>query len=485
MKSHLCDIAAKEGIKLPDELITAAATITWEMVTLIPPAISCTPRKFDKHYHEQRNALWKVKKGPYELIYTRPVLFFGSDGHVGMAGQVGNKPCDPEGAINFNNENSDDEDDEPEQSQNGNEDLQQPPQQESQDSKQPQQENKDSQQPQQENKDSQQPQQGNEDSQQPQQENKDSQQPQQGNEDSQQPQQGNQNSPRHQKEKEKDSQQRDEDLEENQGHQDIPKSEQDSLDTEDRDALQSQQGNQLSQQGLHIDHSHSEEGENSQQSEQANQLSPGDHEHQGGTDNDHINTTTTTTIKDYAKKTQPLSPLENETVDNTKTTDDVPQPIVPTIDKLVGADDETPENEKFLNVVVEADNDRSPKFVTDGQVNQEGSPDIDGKKGTGIYENFAGGPTNSLDEDQQAPSDKMLEEKSQEKPQNDHNKKENKSESKETEEDEDARINVSTDEKLDASTIGVKDSSESSSPRKQNLEKKELVSDDDNNENAS
>ena len=112
MKSYLCDIAAKEGVELPDEFITAAATITWEMVTLIPPAISCTPRKFDKHYNEQRDALWKVKKGPYELVYTRPVLFFGSDGHVGMTGQVGNKPCDPEGAINFIEVNSDDEDDE-------------------------------------------------------------------------------------------------------------------------------------------------------------------------------------------------------------------------------------------------------------------------------------------------------------------------------------------------------------------------------------
>ena len=187
MESHLRDIAAKEGVELPDEFITAAATITWEMVTLIPPAISCTPSKFDKHYNEQRNALWKVKKGPYELVYTRPVLFFGYDGHVGVAGQVGNKPCDPEGAINFNNENSDDEDDEHEQSQNGNEDPQQPPQQEIQDFKQPQQGNEDSQQPQQANEDSQQPQQGNEDSQQPQQANEDSQQPQQANEDSQQP----------------------------------------------------------------------------------------------------------------------------------------------------------------------------------------------------------------------------------------------------------------------------------------------------------
>ena len=99
MKSCLCDIAAKEGVELPDEFITAAATITWEMVTLIPPAISCMPRKFDKHYNEECNALWKVKKGPYELVYIRPVLFFGSDGHVGVAGQVGNKTCDPEGAI--------------------------------------------------------------------------------------------------------------------------------------------------------------------------------------------------------------------------------------------------------------------------------------------------------------------------------------------------------------------------------------------------
>lgn len=112
MESHLRDIAAKEGVELHDEFITAAATITWEMVTLIPPAISCMPRKFDKHYNEQRNALWKVKKGPYELVYTRPVLFFGSDGHVGVMGQVGNKPCDPKGAVNFIEVNSDDEDDE-------------------------------------------------------------------------------------------------------------------------------------------------------------------------------------------------------------------------------------------------------------------------------------------------------------------------------------------------------------------------------------
>ena len=101
MDPVLTEKVKDKGISLPKNFVSNAAKITWEMVTLIPPALSCTPWKYNKYLHEQRNSYWKVKDEPFKLVYYRPVLFFGNDGHVGLLGQVGNKECDDS---NFDND---------------------------------------------------------------------------------------------------------------------------------------------------------------------------------------------------------------------------------------------------------------------------------------------------------------------------------------------------------------------------------------------
>ena len=75
-------------------MIKRAAALSWNMVTLIPPAISSTTDIYNKKYHEKKRAEWKAKKGkPFDLVYYRPILFFGSD-HVGVEGRVGSRVSD-------------------------------------------------------------------------------------------------------------------------------------------------------------------------------------------------------------------------------------------------------------------------------------------------------------------------------------------------------------------------------------------------------
>ena len=75
--------------------------ITWSMVTQVPPMMCSEPQKFSEKLHEIKECNWQVNEGPYELVYLRPVLFYGRHGAVAAQGQVGNQECSAENALNF------------------------------------------------------------------------------------------------------------------------------------------------------------------------------------------------------------------------------------------------------------------------------------------------------------------------------------------------------------------------------------------------
>jgi hypothetical protein len=95
LESKIKDTLINEDMRLSKDIIERTAKLTWEMVSLIPPAVSATPTKYNDITHEQRHAHWTIHDGSYELVYYRPVLYFGEDAYVAHCGQVGNEACSP------------------------------------------------------------------------------------------------------------------------------------------------------------------------------------------------------------------------------------------------------------------------------------------------------------------------------------------------------------------------------------------------------
>ena len=60
------------------------------MLTLKPPAISCTPEKYTETWHEICRKNWHDYKY-YDLVYYRPVMLFGAGGTAAVKGLVGNE----------------------------------------------------------------------------------------------------------------------------------------------------------------------------------------------------------------------------------------------------------------------------------------------------------------------------------------------------------------------------------------------------------
>ena len=72
------------------DMVKKAAHLSWDMVTLVPPAIVAQPPKYYDEWQEKRYNYWKEEKCDQALIYYRPVLFFSALGHVACKGEVGN-----------------------------------------------------------------------------------------------------------------------------------------------------------------------------------------------------------------------------------------------------------------------------------------------------------------------------------------------------------------------------------------------------------
>ena len=61
------------------------------MLTLSPPAISCTPEKYTETWHEVFRKEWDDDYKYYDLVYYRPVMLYGAGGTAAVRGLVGNK----------------------------------------------------------------------------------------------------------------------------------------------------------------------------------------------------------------------------------------------------------------------------------------------------------------------------------------------------------------------------------------------------------
>ena len=78
------------NITLFDTTIAEATRVTWEMLTLMPPAVLCTPEKFSENWHEVINK--SCDKGSYyKLTYYRPLMLYCAHGAVAVKAIVGKK----------------------------------------------------------------------------------------------------------------------------------------------------------------------------------------------------------------------------------------------------------------------------------------------------------------------------------------------------------------------------------------------------------
>ena len=86
---------------MPKEALEDLSRITLSMVTQVPPMICSEPIKFNEKFHAIKESKWQDNISDYELVYYRPVLFYGIHGAVAAQGQVGNRACPIETMTNF------------------------------------------------------------------------------------------------------------------------------------------------------------------------------------------------------------------------------------------------------------------------------------------------------------------------------------------------------------------------------------------------
>ena len=79
-----------------DDVLDSAVNISWVMNTLVPPASFHQPEEFHDEWHEivASTSEDEDPECDYELVYCRPVLFFGAEGTVGKVGSVKRKKTD-------------------------------------------------------------------------------------------------------------------------------------------------------------------------------------------------------------------------------------------------------------------------------------------------------------------------------------------------------------------------------------------------------
>ena len=73
-----------------DTTIAEAISVAWEMLTLMPPAVLCTPEKFSESWHEVVSK--PCDNGSYyKLTYYRPLMLYCAHGPVAVKAIVGKK----------------------------------------------------------------------------------------------------------------------------------------------------------------------------------------------------------------------------------------------------------------------------------------------------------------------------------------------------------------------------------------------------------
>ena len=85
-------VLQEHQIEVPvHQLIEKAVHLSWNMVTLVPPAIVAQPTNHNEDWHEIRATCWnEALQSTHHLVYFKPVLFYSALGQVGCKGEVGN-----------------------------------------------------------------------------------------------------------------------------------------------------------------------------------------------------------------------------------------------------------------------------------------------------------------------------------------------------------------------------------------------------------
>ena len=62
-------------------VIQDSASVAWDMLTLFPPAVLCTPEKYHEEWHDKVGSLGDRKRY-YKLVYYRPLMLNHAHGSV-------------------------------------------------------------------------------------------------------------------------------------------------------------------------------------------------------------------------------------------------------------------------------------------------------------------------------------------------------------------------------------------------------------------
>ena len=71
-----------------NEVAASATSVAWDMLTLVPPSILCTPEKFSDDWHKVVGKPC-VKGRHYKLSYYRPLMLYHAHGPVAVKAIVG------------------------------------------------------------------------------------------------------------------------------------------------------------------------------------------------------------------------------------------------------------------------------------------------------------------------------------------------------------------------------------------------------------
>lgn len=94
-----------DEVKIPKDiaaLIEDATTVAWEMLTLVPPPVLCSPQEFSESY-QQVVGNNKIKEKHYRLSYYRPVMLYNAHGSVAVRG-IARKEASKEPTVNVNSD---------------------------------------------------------------------------------------------------------------------------------------------------------------------------------------------------------------------------------------------------------------------------------------------------------------------------------------------------------------------------------------------
>ena len=71
-------------------MVATAVQLSWNMVTLVPPAVIFQPNEYKEDWHDKRITYWK-EISSNSLIYFCPIFFYSSSGRIGCKGVIGNE----------------------------------------------------------------------------------------------------------------------------------------------------------------------------------------------------------------------------------------------------------------------------------------------------------------------------------------------------------------------------------------------------------